>query len=122
MCTYLNIFSYIMFSAPFTTDWLGTSPLHLAARFNHYDTCQVLLRAGISKDSKTKVDRTPLHLAVYEGNGNIVQLLLNSNVDIEAKDMVSFYFNINNELKRKFSTLKRVNLIGTQNFMIFVQC
>ncbi|XP_058457918.1 uncharacterized protein LOC131434790 [Malaya genurostris] len=74
--------------APFTADWLGTSPLHLAARYNHVDTCKVLLRAGISKDSKTKVDRTPLHFAVYQGNIEIVELLLNSKCEVDAKDML----------------------------------
>ncbi|XP_065093761.1 uncharacterized protein Atac3 [Ochlerotatus camptorhynchus] len=74
--------------APFTADWLGTSPLHLAARYNNVETCKVLLRAGISKDSKTKVDRTPLHFAVYQGNVEIVELLLNSKCEVDAKDML----------------------------------
>lgn len=68
---------------------LGTSPLHLAAMHNHLETCEVLLRAGISKDARTKVDRTPLHLAVYEGHEAIVELLLRNKCDVNAKDMVS---------------------------------
>lgn len=67
---------------------LGTSPLHLAAMNNHLDTCEVLLRAGISKDARTKVDRTPLHLAVYEGHDRIVELLLKNKCDVNATDMV----------------------------------
>lgn len=65
--------------APFTTDWvcalqqfnsivrltnsfnselqLGKSALHMAAESNHFETCGLLLRAGISKDSRTKVER-----------------------------------------------------------------
>lgn len=74
--------------APFTADWLGTSPLHLAARYNHVETCKVLLRAGISKDSKTKVDRTPLHFAAFQGNVDIVELLLNAKCEVDAKDML----------------------------------
>lgn len=95
--------------APFTADWvskaslkhcrhpvdlyspflqLGTTPLHLAARYNHIETSRVLLRAGISKDSKTKVDRTPLHLAVFHGNIEIVELLLSNKCEVDAKDMV----------------------------------
>ncbi|XP_026856992.2 GA-binding protein subunit beta-2b isoform X2 [Electrophorus electricus] len=62
--------------APFTTDWLGTSPLHLAAQFGHYSTAEVLLRAGVSRDARTKVDRTPLHMAAAEGHSSIVELLL----------------------------------------------
>lgn len=74
--------------APFTTDWLGTSPLHMAAQFGHVETAEVLLRAGISRDARTKVDRTPLHVAAEEGHLDIVELLLKHSADIEAKDML----------------------------------
>lgn len=60
----------------------------MAAMNNHLDTCEVLLRAGISKDARTKVDRTPLHFAVYEGHEAIVELLLKYKCDVNARDMV----------------------------------
>ncbi|KAL8584055.1 hypothetical protein ACOMHN_022395 [Nucella lapillus] len=74
--------------APFTTDWLGTSPLHFAAQHGHQQTAEVLLRSGISRDARTKVDRTPLHVAAQEGHLEIVDLLLSNSADIEAKDML----------------------------------
>ncbi|XP_035243232.1 GA-binding protein subunit beta-2b isoform X3 [Anguilla rostrata] len=75
--------------APFTTDWLGTSPLHLAAQYGRYSTAEVLLRAGVSRDARTKVDRTPLHMAAAEGHSSIVELLIGqSGADINAKDML----------------------------------
>ncbi|XP_051992637.1 GA-binding protein subunit beta-1-like [Xyrauchen texanus] len=74
--------------APFTTDWLGTSPLHLAAQHGHYSTAEVLLRAGVSRDARTKVDRTPLHMAATEGHEMIVDLLIKNGADINAKDML----------------------------------
>ncbi|XP_036395235.1 GA-binding protein subunit beta-2b [Megalops cyprinoides] len=74
--------------APFTTDWLGTSPLHLAAQHGRYSTAEVLLRAGVSRDARTKVDRTPLHMAASEGHSSIVELLIRSGADINAKDML----------------------------------
>ncbi|XP_029431565.1 GA-binding protein subunit beta-1 isoform X1 [Rhinatrema bivittatum] len=74
--------------APFTTDWLGTSPLHLAAQYGHYSTTEVLLRAGVSRDARTKVDRTPLHMAASEGHANIVEVLLKHGADVHAKDML----------------------------------
>ncbi|KAI0232379.1 hypothetical protein LSAT2_017276 [Lamellibrachia satsuma] len=74
--------------APFTTDWLGTSPLHFAAQGGHVETAEVLLRAGISRDARTKVDRTPLHIAAQEGRADIVSLLLRHGADVEAKDML----------------------------------
>ncbi|KMQ96826.1 ga-binding protein subunit beta-2 [Lasius niger] len=74
--------------APFTTDWLGTSALHLAAQNNHIETAEVLLRAGISRDARTKVDRTPLHMAAYEGHHQMVQLLLSYGADVDSRDML----------------------------------
>ncbi|XP_036298367.2 GA-binding protein subunit beta-1 isoform X11 [Pipistrellus kuhlii] len=74
--------------APFTTDWLGTSPLHLAAQYGHYSTTEVLLRAGVSRDARTKVDRTPLHMAASEGHASIVEVLLQHGADVNAKDML----------------------------------
>ena len=67
---------------------LGTSPLHFAAKNGHVPTAEVLLRAGISRDARTKVDRTPLHIAAQEGHTEIVELLLRNQADVEAKDMV----------------------------------
>ena len=67
---------------------MGTSPLHFASQYGHVETAEVLLRAGISRDARTKVDRTPLHVAAQEGHIDIVELLLQNGADIEAKDMV----------------------------------
>ncbi|GBP88239.1 GA-binding protein subunit beta-1 [Eumeta japonica] len=74
--------------APFTTDWLGTSPLHMAAQHAHSDTCAVLLRAGMSRDTRTKVERTPLHLAAYEGHAEVVELLLTHGALVDPRDML----------------------------------
>ncbi|CAL1276580.1 unnamed protein product [Larinioides sclopetarius] len=74
--------------APFTTDWLGTSPLHMAAHYGHVETAEVLLRGGISRDARTKVDRTPLHMACQEGHLELVKLLLSHGAEIDARDML----------------------------------
>ncbi|RWS09021.1 GA-binding protein subunit beta-2-like protein [Dinothrombium tinctorium] len=74
--------------APFTTDWLGTSPLHFAAQYGHSETAELLLRAGVSRDTRTKVDRTPLHAAAQEGHLVIVNLLLMHGADVDAKDIL----------------------------------
>lgn len=60
----------------------------MAAESNHLETCKTLLKAGISKDSRTKVERTPLHLAVCNGHEKIVELLLKEKCDVNARDMV----------------------------------
>ena len=52
-------------------------------------TAEVLLRAGISRDARTKVDRTPLHVAAQAGHLDIVSLLVRNGADIDARDMVT---------------------------------
>lgn len=49
----------------------------------------MLLRAGISKDARTKVDRTPLHMAAYEGHLQIVDTLVKHGAEIDCRDLVS---------------------------------
>ncbi|XP_031826938.1 ada2a-containing complex component 3 isoform X2 [Nomia melanderi] len=83
-----NVRDLMCRGAPFTTDWLGTSALHFAAQNNHTETAEVLLRAGISRDARTKVDRTPLHMAAYEGHHQIAQLLLSYGADVDSRDML----------------------------------
>lgn len=75
-------------SAPMTTDWLGTSPLHLAAINGHCATAEVLMRSGCSRDARTKVDKTPLHQAATEGHANMVELLIKSGAEVDSKDML----------------------------------
>lgn len=75
--------------APFTTDWLGTSPLHLAAQHGHNQTAEVLLRAGVSRDARTKVDRTPLHMAAQHGHKQVVELLISSGACTNNTDMLN---------------------------------
>lgn len=84
------LIKYWIFNISYLVDYfqLGTSALHVAAKNNHYETCATLLRSGISKDAKTKVERTPLHFAVFEGNFDIVQLLLSSGCFVDPLDMV----------------------------------
>lgn len=60
----------------------------MAAQYGHYSTTEVLLRAGVSRDARTKVDRTPLHMAASEGHASIVEVLLKHGADVNAKDML----------------------------------
>jgi len=55
----------------------------------HIDTVTILMRAGISRDARTKVDRTPLHVAAQNGHFEVVQILLKNSAIIDACDMVS---------------------------------
>lgn len=49
----------------------------------------MLLKGGISKDARNKVDRTPLHLAAYEGHYQATETLIKHGTDVNCLDMVS---------------------------------
>ncbi|XP_010151639.1 PREDICTED: GA-binding protein subunit beta-2-like, partial [Eurypyga helias] len=78
--------------APFTTDGLGTSPLHLAARHGHYSTAEVLLCAGVSRDARNGADvnakdmlkMTALHWAAEHNHRDVVKLLIKYGADVHA--------------------------------------
>jgi len=74
--------------APMTADWLGTSPLHKAAFYGHYQTAKTLLSSGCSRDARTKVDKTALHLAASGGHSSIIELLLTANAEVNPPDML----------------------------------
>lgn len=74
--------------APFTSDWLGTTALHLASQNGHIEIASILLSAGVNKDARTKLERTALHLAAQNGSLEIVSLLLDHGSDINARDML----------------------------------
>lgn len=74
--------------SPLGTDTVGTTALHSAVIGNQMESCEILLRAGISVDAKTKVDRTPLHLAAYNGHERIVKFLLDKNCGVDPEDML----------------------------------
>lgn len=74
--------------APFTADWVGTSPIHWTAQYNYIDVTELLLRSGISPDARNKVDRTPLHVACQKGHLEVTQLLVAFGADVNARDMI----------------------------------
>lgn len=74
--------------APFTSDWLGTTALHLAAQNGHAEIAEILLRGGVNRDARTKLERTALHLAAQVGSLEVVDLLLTHGADVNARDML----------------------------------
>lgn len=43
--------------APFTTDWLGTSPLHFAALNSHLETCEVIFAIPTQKEQSNTIPK-----------------------------------------------------------------
>lgn len=48
----------------------------------------MLLRAGVSRDARTKVERTPLHLAACAGHARVLRLLLEAGAAVDVRDML----------------------------------
>lgn len=68
-------------------DSLGRTALHLAAQNGFADIALVLLEKGCERNlPETKFGRTPLHLAAQYGQGAVVNLLVNNQADLSAKD------------------------------------
>ncbi|KTF83995.1 hypothetical protein cypCar_00047532, partial [Cyprinus carpio] len=67
--------------APFTTDWLGTSPLHLSAQFGHYSTTE----HGADVNAKDMLKMSALHWAVEHSHRDVVELLLRFGADVHAQ-------------------------------------
>ncbi|KAK2703280.1 hypothetical protein QYM36_018235, partial [Artemia franciscana] len=82
-----RIKSLLEMGAPISTDWLGTSPLHMAAKNGHTAAVEFFLKTGVCRDARNKVDRTPLHFAAQHGYTDIVTLLVKHGTDLDAQDM-----------------------------------
>lgn len=63
--------------------------MHLAAKHNHLEVVEILLKAGISRDARTKVDKTSLHMAAAEGHIDIVKTLLEYGANPDCRDLVN---------------------------------
>lgn len=78
----------MVMGAAFTSDWLGATALHLAAGNGHAETCAALLRAGISRDARTKVERTALHVAARAGHVDVAELLVRGGAAPDSRDLL----------------------------------
>lgn len=72
---------------PLATDTVGTSALHCAIMGNNLDAVELLIKTGLSIDAKTKVDRTPLHLAAFYGHERIASILLALDCEVDPVDL-----------------------------------
>jgi len=60
----------------------GNTPLHIACKYGHQEMASLLLEQGANFDLKDRSGKTALHLA---STPQIVQLLLQKHVDVNAK-------------------------------------
>jgi len=70
-----------------TTNYIGSTPLHLAAQFGQADVASVLLKAGASTEAGDNNGWTPLHVAAASrGNVDVAKILLEAGASVDAKD------------------------------------
>ena len=67
-----NLFFYLLQPK----DKAASTPLHLAATYNHIEAAKVLLDNGANPRAEDQDSRTALHEACLEGNREIAELLL----------------------------------------------
>ena len=76
--TSISLYKYRLFSIP-------ESPLPAVATSKH-EVVQLLLRGGANINQTDKVNKTPLHAAVYQGNTGMVRLLIKHGANINVMD------------------------------------
>ncbi|KAK3178027.1 hypothetical protein OEA41_000159 [Lepraria neglecta] len=65
----------------------GETPLFIAAQYNYPDLVKLLLERGAKVQVEDQMQSTPLHAAfVGVPNPDIVRMLANTNIDLNAKD------------------------------------
>lgn len=65
-------------------NFLGLTPLHLAAQEGRAGAAAALLSAGATIDAQTHDGYTPLHVASHFGQHAVVRLLLDHNADVHS--------------------------------------
>ncbi|PAA77538.1 hypothetical protein BOX15_Mlig017263g1, partial [Macrostomum lignano] len=83
-----QVSSLLESNVPHSSDWLGFTALHQAARSGHLAICRRLLAHSFQADARNKVGRTPLHLAAAGGHGDVARLLLDSGADPDSEDFL----------------------------------
>ena len=66
------------------TNWLGLTPLFLAAWRGHVEVCRLLLERGANVHAVTRNNDTPLHDAARNGQADVCRLLIERGADVHV--------------------------------------
>ena len=80
-----------------------STPLHLAAGFNHLEIAELLLKSGADVNASDKGGLIPLHNAASFGHYDMTSLLISAGSDVNATD--NFGFTVLHEAAKKGRTL-----------------
>jgi len=67
-------------------DGLGNSILHFAAEWNLNNAIPVILRSGISIESRNATGQTPLFMSIRTDNISTIKLLVDNNANLNTRD------------------------------------
>ncbi len=67
-------------------NFLGGTPLHIAAGIGKAEVISVLVKAGADVHAKNNYGWTPLHSAALEGQPEVISVLVQAGTDVNAKD------------------------------------
>lgn len=73
-------------SAPAQSDIAKYEGLHKAAHFNDIDALRTLIKNGTNLDTRDRFNRTPLIVAAFASNDEIVEILAKVGADVNAYD------------------------------------
>ena len=65
-------------------------PLHDAVRISNVDECRRLIGTGSDINALDNKRRTPLHLAAWKGNPDIVRLLIQAKCKVNEKALGTY--------------------------------
>ncbi|XP_073238296.1 poly [ADP-ribose] polymerase tankyrase-1-like [Porites lutea] len=68
------------------TQGRNSTPLHLAAGYNHFEVAEYMLESGADVNAQDKGGLIPLHNASSYGHVDIASLLIKHNTDVNATD------------------------------------
>ncbi len=93
-------------------DEYGYTPLHIAARFNHFDMAKVLVSKGAQINTQDNYFDTPLIDSVKKGHTFMSELLICNGAKVNAKDEkgVSVY-----EYARQLNDNRTAKLLSSKN-------
>ncbi len=70
-------------------NWLGATPLHLAARNGFVNRAQSLIAKGVDMNASTNQDYTPLHYAAMSGRTNMTRVLVSKGRELGRNDVIN---------------------------------
>ena len=69
-------------------NWLGVTPLHVAARSGFVNKAKKLIDKGVDMNAATNQDYTPLHYAAMSGRTNMARVLITKGRELGRNDLI----------------------------------